>query len=75
MKDTRDQYIIDFGVNITVNWMLNVSGLRFGQLMYNFSVWLKRKGIDIFYIEDEEFLAYFIEFTKEMKKLYVKWED
>lgn len=44
MKDTRDQYIIDFGANITVNWMLNVSGLRFGQLMNNFSVWLKRKG-------------------------------
>lgn len=38
MKDTRDQYIIDFGANITVNWMLNVSGLRFGQLMNNFSV-------------------------------------
>lgn len=55
--------------------MLNISGLRFGQLMNNFSVWLKRKGIDIFYIEDEEFLTYFNEFTKEMKKLYVKWEN
>ena len=75
MKDARDQYIIDFGANIAVNWMLNISGLRFGQLMYNFSVWLKRKGIDIFYIEDEEFLTYFNEFTKEMKKAYVKWEN
>lgn len=31
MKDTRDQYIIDFGANIAVSWMLNISGLRFGQ--------------------------------------------
>ena len=75
MKDTRDQHIINFGANIAVTWMLNIHELRFGQLMNNFSVWLKRKGKDIFYLEDEDFLTYFNEFTKEMRKTYVKWEN
>ena len=76
MKDARDQYIINFGANIAVSWMLHIPELRFGQTMSNFERWLKiNKKIDIFYIEDEDFLTYFIEFAKEMKDKYVKWEN
>ena len=44
--------------------------------MANFETWLKiDKNLDIFYIEDEDFFTYFNEFTKEMRKTHVKWED
>lgn len=71
----RYNYIYHFGSKIIKKW-INVSELRFGQLMANFETWLKiDKNLDIFYIEDEDFFTYFNEFTKEMRKTHVKWED
>lgn len=38
--------------------------LRFGQLIDIFKSWLANdKGIDIFYIEEDEFMKYFKEFS------------
>lgn len=71
----RYNYIYHFGSKIIKKW-IDVSELRFGQTMSNFERWLKiNKKIDIFYIEDEDFLTYFIEFAKEMKDKYVKCEN
>lgn len=72
----RYNYIYNFGAKIIKNYINEVPELRFGQLMSNFGTWLKiNKKIDIFYIEDEDFLTYFNEFTKEMRKTYVKCEN
>ena len=38
--------------------------LRFGQMVFNFSEWLKLdKNIDIFYLEEDEFVKYFKEYS------------
>lgn len=38
--------------------------IRFGQLIFNFSEWLKLdKNIDIFYLEEDEFMKYFTEYS------------
>lgn len=38
--------------------------LRFGQLIFNFGEWLhKEKKIDIFYLEEDDFIKYFKEYS------------
>ena len=38
--------------------------LRFGQLISNFFEWLKHeKGIDVFYLEEDDFMKYFKEYS------------
>ena len=38
--------------------------LRFRQMIYNFSEWLKHeKGIDVFYLEENDFIKYFKEYS------------
>ena len=47
----------DIHINYFPDW-------RFGQLFYNFSVWVSRKkGIDLFYPEENVALAYLKEFA------------
>ena len=42
----------------------NFPDWRFGQLFYNFSVWVsEKKGIDLFFPEENETLAYLKEFA------------
>jgi hypothetical protein len=38
--------------------------IRFGQLIFNFSAWLKNdKKIDIFFLEEDDFIKYFKEYS------------
>ena len=38
--------------------------LRIGQLMDNFSCWLRDKGIDIFYVDNDRFVELMQEYLK-----------
>lgn len=57
--------IYPFLTTIKESWQ-TYPDLRFGQLIYNFTKWLKEeKQQDLFYIEDDKFIEFFKEYMKE----------
>jgi hypothetical protein len=43
---------------------VNHPDLRFGQMMYNFFEWLRHdKKIDVFFLEEDDFMKYFKEYS------------
>ena len=63
MRDPKR--ISNFCVELGCIWQENFPDWRFGQVMSNFERWLKEiKNVDIFFLEEDEFMALFREFVK-----------
>lgn len=59
----RDPERIDkFCDEIAEIWKEKIPDWRFGQTMSNFTRYLRVRGIDIFFLEENEFMKYFKEF-------------
>ena len=62
MNTSMDVYL--FYVKIGATHCQKHPELRIGQLMDNFSCWLRDKGIDIFYVDNDRFVELIQEYLK-----------